>query len=391
MGPGIFLESTTPVWPPTVKRLAIIGSGRGGIPSFFVPGESITRVEQTTLNEHVISPPPDVILLILQNFTAKGGGGSGMALNVDGGGGGGACMSSGLYVTDMAFSSPLDAVNIRMANMAIIQNVFNWNGTWSFDTSSIVHCDNIVGINKLYYNWDNTLPDVPVFGRDTALFQGLEMGTLYLAGQSDVKFDASCKVGDITTHGSGFSVAGGLAPKIQFHGYISGNVDFTGASALPDTTEELLLDFTGAKMDGSLSFEVAGYTGNRQSVHLKNITHSGPGFDGTITAGDGVDIYLRTDALKLATGWIPLTTVASGTITPSRWLMAFPTAGGGLDLVPFGFTAIEPPVNIQATATGLPTSVYVSWAPPPSPAACQIGTFPPLPPGTPIYLEFRWT
>lgn len=391
MGPGVFTESATPVWPPAVKRLAIIGSGRGGLPSFLIPGESITRVVQTTPNEHVLVPPSDATLLVLQNFTADvAAAGSGVALKVDGTGGGGVCMSSGLHVSNMAFSAPSDSVEIKLANLAFFQDVLNWGGTWSLNTTSIVRCENILGLQTVYCTWDNTTPGVPLFGREESSFRGVSLSTLYLSGHPQIRFDESCALDTITTFGPGFTVDGGLAPEIHFQGYLNGVMNFTGGSALPNTGTALILDFTGAKINGNLNFEVAGYTpGNRQKVFLDNITTSGMVFGGSITAGDGVDIYLRTGAIPLISGSIILTTLASGTITPSRWLMAVPVGGAGLDPVPFGFTAQNPPLNVQATMSGLPVSLCISQAPPPSASDLWVSYLPPGPPMT-VYVECRW-
>lgn len=226
-------------------------------------------------------------------------------------------------------------------------------GVVSFDTCTFERvASNFQAVAGSYrVAWNEASTDKPGV-RSTMRFTGTrwEAGPLHLRDQPDVFFDDTCFVGGYIDTDLGLSVAGGLAPNVEFHGVCDYVYLPAGASGIPDTVVAQTWNFSGARLrslvfTAALNIGIQAPAANPQTVLADHMRiPSGA----SVVTGANITLYMAGNQLDMAFNGF-------GVFAPGQWNFQFmgpPGASPAVLAWPGGLTTVAPPKQIIITTRG---------------------------------------
>lgn len=328
----------------------------GGLTDITIIGQGIgvTSLDTTSISP-LINITTAFTRLRLYNMTLHSKNSSTIVL--DGTGLGTGNFINGLTLNNLEISSDASAaLFLQYVGGIDMSDVFAvGSGVVCFETCSYIapvrNCTLLGSATRV--SWDDASTDKPTSGRTPAVFLSVTTGTnsgltspLHLRNHPWAIFDENCSVGSIDTD-FGLTVAGGLAPKFEFHG----TADYVnlpaGVTGIPDTAIAQIWNFDGARFRAlsagqAINVGIQAPAANPQTV-LANNTKLPTG--GGYAAGANITLEAGGNQPDCIFGGF-------GVFKPGQWTFQYmgPPAGNGVALAwTGGLTTVNPPKQVIVT------------------------------------------
>lgn len=373
ISPGTFDTGTAAL--PVRANLTIRGSGElsGGTILTSASGTDVLTLDPA--NRSVLIE--DLRLLAVGTGRALvGGGGAGAA---------GSFLLNGLKLENVDIVVGTGAaLDQTEANEIVLFNV-QTAGNATFSTCSNIRLRGTTNLGNVQHTWDNTDANKPsVQSVGLQISAGCAIGGWTGTGQPLVNGLVGSTIGfgiGTAMTGLNLSIAAALAPSIQIHGTV-GAVDFasTGAKSLPDATQLIVVDFSGAVLIGT-GYQMASVANNNnQAINFTGVRTSaavtltaglrtvwderGSSFavqPTYVSSGATLGIHRPPKFVVLGTAAIAATVVALGFTADTNYMaLAIESAAAGTPVTQGAKTATQVTINIGGAPAGTIDTLF-TW------------------------------